>query len=81
MSKKERRAEALENAEIKEEVKEVEVKHPIPGMLFSRLDYPEEAIYDGQTIIVTPKARLPLADYNKLDLNSLKPGLSARALK
>ena len=53
---------------------------PIKGMIFSRLDYAVEVKYKGEPLMVTPRAKTLLKDYNKLDLTSLPKGVTARKI-
>ena len=95
MSKKDRRKE-LVNATLNAPAPEVEEQEEQPvllkatvaeepvksqGVLFSRLDYPVEIKYKNESIIVTPRAKLPLEDFDAVDQSTLPAGILIRRIK
>lgn len=57
-------------------------KAPIKkGMLFSRLSYAVTVRYKNQNLVVTPRAKLKLENYDQLDMTSLPKGVTARPIK
>jgi len=69
----------VKEQKVQQEVKIEAPKKPVRGILFSRLDYQEDFIYDNQTCMITPKGKINIADISKL-VQPLKKGLILRKI-
>ena len=53
------------------EAKKQEVEARVkPGELISRLEHPEDIYYDGDIIRLSPRSRLPIANMDKVGIDS-----------
>lgn len=50
------------------------------GVIFSRLDYPETVKYKGESLVVSPRAKLQIKYYDLLDVEHLPKGITARPI-
>ena len=50
------------------------------GVILSRLDYPETVKYKGESLVVSPRAKLQIKYYDLLDVEHLPKGITARPI-